>query len=125
MIISQVEVARNSPVALENRLDKATQYIGELNVQIKEMKSVFSVLKKYPRNKKEFINVLKFFSAKALGIISADWVEFRIIDSVSLRTLTESIEGRGGKMPIRRRISNAALLQKKPIDGLNVMRVTK
>ena len=46
MIISQVEVARNSPVALENRLDKATQYIGELNVQIKEMKSGFSVLKK-------------------------------------------------------------------------------
>jgi hypothetical protein len=107
---------------LNERLNEATRYIGELNVQMKEMRTVFSISRKYPKNRRDFSKTLRFLSKKALGIINVDWVLFRIIGSSGLRTLAENFEVRGGKSHSRCSVSNASLWQGLAIGGSSVIR---
>jgi len=106
---------------LENRLNEAFSYIGEVNVQLIEIKSVFSALQNYPESKKDFRSVLVFLARKALVIANVDWVRFRIINPESLRTIQEYSETRGSALLFKRNISNRALVGRETIAGCSVV----
>jgi len=106
---------------LENRLNDAFSYIGELNVQLLEIKSVFSALQKYPESKKDYRSVLVFLARKALGIVNVDWVMFRIINPESLRTIQEYSETRGSAVLLKHNISNRAIVINKAIADCSVV----
>jgi hypothetical protein len=96
--------------ALENRLDDAFKYIGTVNIQIQEIKSVFSSVRKFPENKKDFGYILQFLADRVLSMVNTGWVLFRIIDTQSLNSLGEYSETRGDSVLPRHRISNKALV---------------
>jgi len=96
--------------ALENRLDDAFKYIGTVNIQIQEIKSVFSSVRKFPENKKDFGYILQFLADRILSMVNTGWVLFRIIDTQSLNSLGEYSETRGNSVLPRHKISNKALV---------------
>jgi len=106
---------------VESRLTDAFKYIGAVNVQIEEIKSLVLSLNKYPEDKKDFKNSLSYLSQKVLGIVNVDWVIFRIIDVDSLKTLREYSETRGSAVLLKHNISNKSLVDAKSIDGCNVI----
>lgn len=106
---------------LEEKLDEAFGYIGEVNVQVQEIRAVFSTLRKYPENKNDFKNILAFFGERVLGIVNVDWVMFRIIDPDNFRTLREHWEARGSAVALNHAISNKAIVNNAAIDGCSVV----
>ncbi len=107
---------------LESRLDDAFKYIGKVNVQLLEIKSAFSALKKYPENQKDFARVLSFFAQKVMGIVNADWVMFRIVNKENLRTLREYSKPRATRtILLKHCISNRALVGNEAVDTYSVV----
>jgi hypothetical protein len=106
---------------LEDRLNDAFSYIGEINVQLLEIRSVFSALQKYPESKKDFRNILIFLARKTLGIVNVDWVMFRIINPESLRTIQECSETRGSAILLKHNISNRAIVSNEAIAEFSVV----
>ncbi len=87
-------------------------------MQIREMRSVFSDIKKYPDNKKDFKNVVNFLANKILGIVAAGWVVMRIIDLHTLQTLAEGNLSRGEEeATLKNGINNAKLIQGQAGEG--------
>jgi len=95
---------------LEDRLNEAFNYIGQVNVQIQEIKSLFSTLQKYPEDKEDFKNILSFLAEKVLGIVNADWVLLRIVKPDNLQTLREYAESRGAAVLLKHNVSNKELI---------------
>jgi len=106
---------------LENSLNDAFSYIGEVNVQLLEIKSVFSALQKYPESRKDYRSVLIFLARKALGIVNVDWVMFRIVNPQSLRTIQEYSETRGSAILLKHNISNRAIVSNEAIADCSVV----
>jgi len=103
--------------ALENRLTEAFKYIGTVNIQIDEIKSVFSDVRKFPENKKDFGSILQFLADRTLSTVNTGWVIFRIIDTKNLNSLGEYSETRGDSVLPRHKISNKTLVSsRKPND---------
>lgn len=98
---------------LEKKLDEAFKYIGQINVQISEIRSIFSDVKKYPENKKDLKYSMEFMANKILGIINADWVVLRIIALDNLTSLTEYNLARTEGASIKQSISNKELVDNK------------
>lgn len=107
--------------ALEARLNEAFNHIGQINVQIQEIHSIFSALKKYPEDKEDFKKILRFFTNKVLGIVPSDWVLFRIINRENLRTVREFGDSRGGAILLKYNISNKALIENEAIAGTHII----
>lgn len=121
MLLYQKEVSKNSALIdqlsitkdnLESQLEEIFKYVGALNVQIREMRSVFSDIKKYPDNKKDFKNIVDFLANKILGIVAVDWAVIRIIDLNNFQTLTEGNVNRGDNKPVLK-------------NGINNVKLTK
>lgn len=93
---------------LEDRLRETFKYIGSVNLQIEEMKKVFSNVK-YPENKKDLHALFINMSERILGIVSADWVLLRIIDVNNYSTLHEHFIVRGNKKAERIKFENKCL----------------
>jgi hypothetical protein len=110
---------------LENRLSEAFRYIGTVNIQIEEIKSIFSVIRKFPENKKDFQNILQFFAERTLSMVNAEWVIFRIIRTEDLDTLSENSETRGNALLLKHKISNRALASSEKFEGLTVVGSTQ
>ncbi|MGW8209502.1 MAG: hypothetical protein ACWGO2_10880 [Syntrophobacteria bacterium] len=106
---------------LEEKLNEAFGYIGEVNVQVQEIRAVFSALRKYPENKNDFKNILAFFGKRVLGIVNVGWVTFRIIDPDNFRTLHEHWETRGSAVALNHGISNKAIVNNAAIHGCSVV----
>lgn len=106
---------------LENKLNDAFCYIGAVNVQLLEIKSVFTAQKKYPENKRDFKTIQSLFARRALEIANVDWVVFRIIKPDTLRTLQEHSETRSGTILAKRHISNRAIACNGVISGCSVV----
>ncbi|MBI4779408.1 hypothetical protein HY797_03070, partial [Candidatus Falkowbacteria bacterium] len=98
---------------MEKKLDEAFKYIGQINVQISEIRSIFSDVKKYPENKKDLKYSMEFMANKILGIINADWVVLRIIALDNLTSLTEYNLARTEGASIKQSISNKELVDNK------------
>ena len=105
---------------LENRLAEAFNYIGTINIQIKEIKSVFSDVQKFPESKKDFSVILQFLADRTL-CVNTEWVLFRIIDTKSLDSLGEYSKVRGNSVFPRPKISNKALVQNEELKEFTVV----
>ncbi|UCG12297.1 MAG: hypothetical protein JSU72_17650 [Deltaproteobacteria bacterium] len=116
--IEQLVISKRN---LQNTLNDAFQYIGEVNVQIQEIKTVFSTLNKYPENKKDFGKILCLLAQKALGIVNVDWIMLRIINPDNLRTLREHSRARGSAILLKHNISNRAIVSNEAIDDCSVV----
>jgi len=106
---------------VESRLSDAFKYIGAVNVQVKEIQSLFSSLKKYPKDKKDFKNSFRFLAEKVLCVVNVDWVIFRIINVDSLRTVREYSETRGKAVLLKNNISNKSIVTTEAIDGFSIV----
>jgi hypothetical protein len=102
---------------LAGRLTEAFKYIGGVNVQIQEMRSIFCGLKRYPATENEFRSDLALFARKVLAIVNTDWVLIRIIGQPDLRTIKEHVERRKNSNLIIKGISNKAVAANRVIDG--------
>ena len=119
--IREIDELTTGKINLEEKLNEAFGYIGEVNVQVQEIRALFSTLKKYPENNNDFKNILAFFGQKVLGIVNVDWVTFRIIEPDSLRTLREHWEARGSAVALNHGISNKAIVNHAAINGCSVV----
>ncbi|MDD5290448.1 MAG: hypothetical protein PHT40_04655 [Patescibacteria group bacterium] len=117
----EIEKLEEGKKNLGGQLTDAFKYIGAVNVQIEQIRSVFSSVKKYPESKKDFKNILNFLAERVLGIVSADWVVLRIIDLTEQKTLSECVQARGETVLLKHEISNRALVNGEPIDSYSVV----
>jgi hypothetical protein len=97
---------------VERRLTDSYQYIGLLNVQIQEIKSIFNAIDKYPETKEDFKKTYHFLAGRVHGIVKTDWVLFRIISFNTLRTLSEHYETRQGISSGYPHVSNKSIIEK-------------
>ena len=110
---------------MEERLMSAFKHIGSVNVQIDEVRSAFSEIKKYPENKKDFKYILQFLVNKVLCMTDSDWVLFRIIDAANTSTLGEYYEARGDTASLKYKFSNKKLLVNDSIHGCTIVKSTQ
>lgn len=106
---------------LSVRLTDAFKYIGGVNVQIQEIRSMFCGLKRYPTTENELRKDLTLFARKLLGIVNTDWVMIRIIRQPSLRTVKEHLEARKNAIFFIKGISNKAIVANQAIDGYSIV----
>ena len=106
---------------LLDKLTDAFKYIGGVNVQIHEIRSILCGLERYSLTDNEFGNELALFARKALGIVNADWVVIRIIRQKNLRTLTEHFESREFKDGSIKGISNRAIVANRLVEGYGII----
>ena len=102
---------------MADRLSDAFRYIGTVNVQLQEIRSVFSGLKRLPENRRQFKDLMGMFGSKILGMMNVDWVTIRIIDQRKLRTIVEHREVRNIQPVVDPHISNRAVVEGKPVAG--------
>lgn len=105
----------------QKSIDESLNYIGNINLQISHIKSIFNQMKKYPENKNDFKDAIKFLANKALGIVGVDWILFRIIEIENTKTLAEHFQARGKVTLVRYEVSNKSLVQYKACQGCSVI----
>jgi hypothetical protein len=110
---------------LSSKLDDAFRYIGSVNVQIQQIRSIFCGLRRYPATEKAFKKDLTLFAGKMLGIVNADWVMIRIISQNNLRTLKEHLESRKKVNFKCKGISNKAIVANRLIEGYSIVRSSR
>jgi hypothetical protein len=101
---------------VEKRLIDSDQYIGMINVQIQEIKSIFNNINKYPESKDDLKKTFRFFGERVLGIVNANWVLFRIINNTNHRTLSEQFETRQGFSFEYPHVSNKMIVEDQSIS---------
>jgi hypothetical protein len=106
-----VEKTKKDKMVVTGRLLESDQYIGMLNVQISEIKSIFNSISKYPETKAELKETYRYFGKRILGIVNSNWVLIRIINSNSQRTITEHFEIRLGITASYPRVSNKMIIE--------------
>ena len=106
---------------LESRLNDAFAYIGKVNIQIHEIKSVFCDMHNFPETRKDFAYILRFLAEKALSMVDCDWVVLRIIDVGSLKTLRNYAQTRVNKIAWEHKISNKDLAANKRSNEFTVI----
>ena len=107
--------------ALSNRLTDAYKYIGGVNVQIQEIRSILCGLRRFPSTETAFKRDLALFARKVLGIVNADWVMIRLICQTNLRTMKEHLESRNNGNFMNKGISNKAIVDNRSIDGYSIV----
>lgn len=117
----ELENLKEHRLTLEERLDEAFKHIGQVNVQIQEIKSIFSGFKKYPESKNDFKNILRYFAEKVLSIVAVDWVLFKIIDLENVKTLSEHSQCRDGAVFSMSKIGNNNLVNQAGLEPYNVL----
>jgi hypothetical protein len=106
--------------SLEQQLAEAFKYIGSLNIQVREIRAVFSDIRKFPESKKDVKYILQFLSDRALSIVNVDWVMLRIIDTQALNTLGECCQTRTSAVILKHRIANRELMSAKNMLDLAI-----
>jgi hypothetical protein len=111
--------------SMEERLTHAFKHIGAVNVQIDEVRSAFSEIKKYPENKKDFKYILQYLGNRVLCMTDSDWIFFRIIDSTNLSTLSEYYAARSNTTLLKYNFSNKKLLENNSIEDFTIISSTQ
>jgi hypothetical protein len=96
----------------DEKLDDSFKYIGQINVQIQQIKSIFNNNNKLPKTKNDFKKTLFYFSERVFGIVNANWVLFRIINCNTCKTIYEQFETRHGYTFDYPHISNKSIIEK-------------
>ena len=118
---NEIDGLKQDKGALEKRLTEAFHYIGTVNIQIEQIRSVFSDIRKFPENKRDFRYILQFLAEKVLCMVNAPWVLFRIVDMQNLDTLSEYSESRGNAFTLNHKISTKHLVSNEKFEGLAVV----
>ena len=100
---------------VEERLLVSDQYIGIVNVQIQDIKSIFNGIESYPKTRTELKKTFTFFGRRIVDITNSSWTLIRIIDSQSHRTIIEHLESKGKLTPGFPHVSNKAIVEKQQI----------
>ena len=106
---------------LENRLSEDFKYIGAVNVEIEAIRSVFSGIRKFPENKKDFHHTLQFLTQRTLSMVNVGWILFRIINTQNLNTLSEYAEKRGETVLPNHKISNRQLASNEKFEAFTIV----
>jgi hypothetical protein len=101
---------RKQQEELEDRLKETFKYIGSINLQLEEMKKVFSSVNKYPESKKDIQALFVHTAERILGIINADWVLLKMLDVKNGNNLHEYFVSRGNKRIEKIKVDNKSLL---------------
>jgi hypothetical protein len=102
----------NDKKTVEERLEDSFKYIGQINVQIQEIKSIFNDTDKFPETKNDLKKAYLFFSKRVFGIVNTNWVLFRIINCITQKTINEQFETRQGLTNDYPHISNKMIVEK-------------
>jgi hypothetical protein len=113
----QIQRINDDKKKVEKRLLESDQYIGIVNVQIQDIKSIFNSIESYPKTKTELKKTFTFFGKRILGITNSSWSLIRIIDSKTQRTISEHFESKGGLVPDFPHVSNKSILEKQQIPS--------
>jgi len=101
----------------EKQLNEILNYVGAINLQVDQIKSITDTLTRYPESKKDFKYLFESIAERALAAVNGDWVLFRIVDVDSGKTLTEYAKARGAAVLLKFEVSNKELLgNKNPAD---------
>ncbi|NTW22669.1 hypothetical protein HGA34_03995 [Candidatus Falkowbacteria bacterium] len=95
--LEELEVLKQDKLGLEEKISEAFQYIGQLNVQIEEIRSVFSEVKKYPESKSELKYILDFLADKVLATTDIPWICFKVVEPGVSKLLAEHCKTRGNQ----------------------------
>lgn len=95
---------------LEERLRETFKYIGSINLQLEELKKVFSI-NKYPENKKDIQTLFAHTAERILGIVNVDWALLKIVDVRNGNNLQEYFISRGNKKVEKVKVENKELLK--------------
>lgn len=107
----QIKKISEDKKAAKDRLDESVKYIGQINVQLQEFKSIFNNTIRFPETKNDFKKTFKFFSDRVLGIVNTDWVLFRIINCSTFKTISEQLDTRPGLTTNYPHISNKTIIE--------------
>lgn len=106
----QLSNLKSGKIELEKRLEETFAHIGQINLQISQIRSIFSDIKEYPENRKDMIYTLEYFSKKILSSVNADWVQLKIISLFNLKTLETYFISRGNDVLKTPRIFNRDII---------------
>jgi uncharacterized membrane protein (DUF485 family) len=116
-----IEKINNDKKSVEEKLFDSFRYIGQVNVQIQQIKSIFSSSDRFPETRNDFKKTLYFFGDRVLGIVNAGWVLFRIIDNNNGRTIYEQLEKRPGIIIDYPHVSNRMIIDNQASPGLSTV----
>jgi hypothetical protein len=116
-----IKKINNDKKKVEERLNNSEQYIGLINVQIEQIKTIFNGIDKYPQTKGDLKKTFSFFSKRALGIVNTNWVLFRIINSLTQRTISEHFASRNGFTDEYPHVSNKLIVENQSVLPFNTV----
>ena len=112
---------KNDKKTTDERLYDSLSYIGKVNVQIEEIKTIFNTTNTYPETKNDFKKTLRFLCERVLGIVNTKWTLLRIINSNTQRTLCECFETRQGYSCQYPHVSNKMIVEKRIIPSFTTI----
>lgn len=106
---------------LMSRLSEAFNYIGTVNIEIKEIESILCGVEYYPHTKKEFKRLIDRLAGRIMAQAGAPWVVIRMISRGCGRTLMEhAVESRDGLLPSAT-MGNREILEGHQVQGLRTI----
>ena len=117
----ELENLKKSNTGLIKSHTEAFKYIGKVNIQLQELRAIFSEFQRYPETKSEFQRILSSAARNVQGIVRADWILIRIINQNNFRTLTEHWESRAEATCPNVRISNRALVEGETVSSFSIV----
>ena len=111
----------NDKKKVEQRLLESDQYIGKVNVQLMDIKSIFNSIDSYPQTKTEFKKTFNYFGERIIGIANSNWALIRIIDCNSQKTISEHLAKRDHSQSEFPHISNKMIIENEPIATLTTI----
>ena len=112
-----MEKIKNDKKTTEEKLADSFKYIGLLNVQIQEIKSIFNNANKYPETKNDFKKIYRFYCDRVFGIVNPGWILFRIINSSTQKTISEHFETKIGLPFACPVVSNKMIVETKQVSS--------
>jgi hypothetical protein len=110
--------AAQENLTLLTRLSEAFKYIGRVNVEIQEIRSILCGIDCYPQTKRELRRCFDHLADKAMTITGSQWVVIRMVDRLRGQTVKECrAERRKGALPAIT-MGNRDILEDRHIDGL-------
>lgn len=108
-----IDVIKKDKKRVEERLHVSDQYIGKINVQLQEIKSIYNSIDNYPTSKNELKQTFIYYCERILGIVISNWVLIRVINCSTRQTISEHYETRLNILPEYPHISNKMILENK------------
>jgi len=112
---------RNDKKSADEKLLDSISYIGKVNVQIEEIKSMFNTPNKFPETKNDFKKTARILGERVFGIVNTNWVLFRIINIATQRTIFDCFQPRRGFSYNYPHVSNKILVEKKSISSFTTV----